>query len=91
MLDGVVAIVWVADEVCAVVAEYIWWITGTLVLCFVLAVAASVALEAWADRRGAGFAARHGILSRTNVVLSESVAGSIPPVHLAPGSAPGLA
>ena len=51
------------------VAERIWWIGGTLAACFALAIAAGMWLEAWADRRGARFAAAHGILSRADVIL----------------------
>jgi hypothetical protein len=56
------------------VAERIWWIGGTLVLCFALAVAASMWLERWADRRGARFAAAHGIVSRADVTLAAPAA-----------------
>lgn len=69
VLVGVVAVAYVADQACVWVAERIWWIAATLALCFALAVAASMWLERWADRRGARFAAAHGILSRADVVL----------------------
>lgn len=76
-LAGVAVGVYVAYDVVAVVAEYIWWIIGTLAVCFALAVAASMALEAWADRRGARFAALHGIRSRADVILPEPVRGVV--------------
>jgi hypothetical protein len=47
--------------------------SGTLAVCFALAVAAGMALEAWADRRGARFAAAHGILSRADVIVPTPV------------------
>jgi hypothetical protein len=56
------------DQTVQWVAERIWWIGGTLAVCFALATAASMWLEARADRRGARFAAAHGILSRADVV-----------------------
>ena len=71
ILAGVIAVAYVADETVMWVAERIWWIAGTLALCFVLAVAASMWLEAWADRRATRFAARHGILSRADVMLAQ--------------------
>jgi hypothetical protein len=55
------------------VAERIWWIGGTLAVCFALAVAAGMWLERWADRRGVRFAAAHGILSRADVALPPGV------------------
>jgi hypothetical protein len=73
ILAGVVVVAWIADETVLWVAERIWWIAGTLVLCFALATAASMWLEAWADRRGARFAAAHGIMSRADVALAEPV------------------
>ena len=60
-----------ADQAVRWVAEYIWWIGGTLAVCFALSVAASMTLEAWADRRAARYAAAHGILSRADVILPE--------------------
>jgi hypothetical protein len=71
ILAGVVAAAWIADETVQWVAERIWWIGGTLAVCFALATAASMWLEAWADRRAARFAAAHGILSRADVILPE--------------------
>jgi hypothetical protein len=73
ILAAVVAVTYVAAETVLWVAEHIWWIIGTLAVCFALAVAASMALEAWADRRGARFADRHGILSRADLILPEPV------------------
>lgn len=61
----------VADKVCTWVAEHIWWIGGTLAISFAVATAVSMALEAWADHRGARFAAVHGILSRADVILPD--------------------
>jgi hypothetical protein len=69
----VLVLVVVADELVPWVAARIWWIGGTLALCFALAVAASMYLERWADIRGARFAQRHGIRSRADVMLPESV------------------
>jgi hypothetical protein len=69
----VVAAAWVADQLCAWVAEHIWEIGAVVAVCFGLATAASMWLEAWADRRGARFAARHGIRSRADVILPEPV------------------
>jgi hypothetical protein len=63
----------VADEVSAWVAGRIWWIGGTVVVSFALAVAVSMWLEAWADRRGARFGAAHGILSRADLILPDPV------------------
>jgi hypothetical protein len=63
----------VAAEVVPWVAGHIWEIGLTLAACFALSVAASMSLEAWADRRGARFAAAHGILSRADVILPEPV------------------
>jgi len=77
VLVGVVAIAYVADEVCVWVAERIWWIAGTLAVCFALATGASMWLEAWADRRGARFAALHGVRSRADVILPEPVRGVV--------------
>lgn len=68
ILAAVVAVTYVAAETVLWVAERIWWIVGTLAVCFALAVAASMWLERWADARGARFAAAHGILSRADVV-----------------------
>jgi hypothetical protein len=51
------------------VATRIWWIGGTLAACFVLSVAASTWLAGLTERREAAFAARHGILSRADVIL----------------------
>jgi hypothetical protein len=69
ILAAVVAVTYVAAETVLWIAEHIWWIVGTLAVCFALAVAASVWLERWTDARGARFAAAHGILSRADVIL----------------------
>ena len=69
-LAGLVAlavIVYVAYEVFAFVACYIWWIIGALVVCFALATAASMWLERLSDARCARFGERHGIASRADV------------------------
>jgi hypothetical protein len=67
----------VAAETVQWVAENIVWIGLTVAACFALAVAASMALEAWADRRGARFAALHGIRSRADVILPDPVRGVV--------------
>jgi hypothetical protein len=63
----------VADELVQWVADRIWWIGGTAAVAFALAVAASMWLEGWHARRGARFAAAHGILSRADVILPDPV------------------
>jgi hypothetical protein len=73
VLAAVVGAVWVADQLCQWVAEHIWEIGGTVAACFLLAVAASMALGSWADHRGARFAQRHGIRSRADVIQVEPV------------------
>jgi hypothetical protein len=78
ILAGVVAVVIIADETVQWVAERIWWIGGTLALCFALAVAASMWLEGWNARREARFAAAHGILSRADVILPAPAATGLP-------------
>ena len=72
----------VADEACTWVADRIFWIGGTVFVALALAVAASMWLERWADRRGARFAARHGILSRADVIqaqVSHPAVTNVPP------------
>jgi hypothetical protein len=59
----------VAAETMQWVAERIVWISATMAVCFILAVAVGMWLERLADRRGARFAAAHGILSRADVIL----------------------
>ena len=59
----------VAAETVQWVAERIVWISATMAVCFLLAVAFGMWLERLADRRGARFAATHGILSRADVIL----------------------
>jgi hypothetical protein len=54
------------------VADRILWIGGTLAVCFALSVAAAMALQGWADRLAARFAAAHGILSRADVLRAEA-------------------
>jgi hypothetical protein len=63
----------VADEACTWVADRIFWIGGTVFVALALAVAASMWLQAWTDRREARFAAAHGILSRADVILPQRV------------------
>ena len=58
----------VAAEVVPWVAGHIWEIGLTAAACFAISVALSMCLEAWADRRGARFAAAHGIPSRADVI-----------------------
>lgn len=77
VLGGLVVVVYIADRLSVWVAEHIWEIGLTVGACFVLAVAASMALESWADRRGARFAQRHGILSRADVILPPVVRASV--------------
>ena len=72
-LAAVGAVVYVADQLSAWVAVRIWWIAGTVVLCVALAVVISMMLEGWADRRGARFAERHGILSRADVLAAAAI------------------
>jgi hypothetical protein len=59
----------VAAETVQWVAERIVWICATMAVCFILAVAAGIWLGRLADRRGARFAAAHGILSRADAIL----------------------
>ena len=59
----------VAAETAQWVADRIWWIGSTMIVCFALAVAAGRWLERLADRRGARFAATYGIVSRADVIL----------------------
>jgi hypothetical protein len=64
------------DQTVQWVADRIWWIGGTLAVCFVLAIAAGIWLEWWAGRRCARFAAAHGILSRADVILPAPAAAA---------------
>lgn len=68
--SGVVALA-IAYQTAQWVHERIWWIGGTAAACFAVATAVSMALEARSDRRGARYAAEHGILSRADVILPE--------------------
>ncbi len=70
---GVVLGLVLLDQTVQWVAARIWWIGGTVAVCFALAVAAGMWLERQADRRGARFAEAHGILSRADVILPEPV------------------
>ncbi len=67
ILGAAVAGLYVADQAVQVVAEHIWEIAAVLVACFALSIAASMWLEAWTERRAAGFAERRGIASRADV------------------------
>jgi len=69
VLVAVVVGLVVAAETVHWVAERIWWIGSTVAVCFALAVAAGMWLERLADRRGARYAAAHGILSHADVIL----------------------
>jgi hypothetical protein len=85
---GVVGLVLAAETV-QWVAERVWWIGGTMAVCLALSVAVSMSLEAWADRRGARFAAAHGILSRADVILPEAArAVVVEPAASRPAIAP---
>jgi hypothetical protein len=67
VLAGVVVVAWIADETVLWVAQHIWWIAGTLAVCFALATAATMWLERLSDARCARFAERRGIASRADV------------------------
>jgi hypothetical protein len=69
-VGAIVALV-LADAAVPWVADRIWWIAGTVALCFALATAASMALERRSDRRAAAWGAEHGILSRADVLAAE--------------------
>jgi hypothetical protein len=77
ILGGTVALFVFAAETVAWVAERIFWIGGTLALCFVLAVAASMWLERWSATRAARWGAARGILSRADVILPEPRAATL--------------
>lgn len=79
IFGGGIAVLILADRTVQFVAEHIWWIGGTAATCFAVAVAMSMALEARADRRGASYAAAHGILSRADVLAG--VACEAPPAR----------
>lgn len=66
ILAGAVTIIVITDKTVPWVADRIFWIVGTLALCFALAVAASMWLGRLTERREAAFAAAHGILSRAD-------------------------
>jgi hypothetical protein len=59
----------VAAEAVQWVADRIWWIGGTAAVCYALAVAAGMRLEARARRREAAWGAARGIYSRADVIL----------------------
>jgi hypothetical protein len=50
-------------------AERIWWIGGTIAVCFALAIAASMWLERRSARRAAEWGAARGIYSRADMIL----------------------
>jgi hypothetical protein len=61
-----------AAETVQWVADRVWWIGSTLAVCFALAVAASMWLEARSDRRGATWgAARHLLARRPDPALPD--------------------
>jgi hypothetical protein len=60
-----------AAEAVQWVAERVLWIGGTMAACLALSVAASMWLEARADRRGRAWGAARGIYSRADVILRE--------------------
>jgi MFS family permease len=62
-----------ADELVPWVAERVFWIGGTIAVCFVLAVAASMWLETRADRRGRAWGAARGIYSRADCIAAGPV------------------
>lgn len=93
VLGAVAGAAWVADIMVRWVADRIWWIGGTLVVCTVLAIAASMALGAWADRRGERYAAARGILSRADVMAAGQIGQQravtiLPPVPERPALEP---
>jgi hypothetical protein len=73
-----------AAETVQWVAERVLWIGGTMAVCLATSVAVSMWLEAWADRRGARFAAAHGILSRADVIRVDAVEICEPLPHSRP-------
>lgn len=66
---GAAVLLVLADAAVPWVADRIWWITGTVAMCFALATAASMWLERRSDRRAAAWGAAHGIRSRADVIL----------------------
>lgn len=83
ILAAAVAALVLADRVVPWVADRIFWIGGTLALCFALATAASMWLETRTRRREAAWGAARGILSRADVILPvpsrEPVAAAVLP------------
>jgi hypothetical protein len=63
---GVVGLV-VAYEAVVSVAEHIWEIGGTIVVCFALSIAISMWMERWAVVRGTRFAVARGVASQADV------------------------
>lgn len=68
LIGGAVIVLVVADRAVTWVGDRIWWIGGTVAVCFALATAASMVLEARSERRCAAYAERHGIRSRADVI-----------------------
>jgi hypothetical protein len=79
----------VAAEAVPWVAARIWWIGSTAAACFALAVAASVWLERWSDRRGTAWGAARGIVSRADVILPPPA--RVPAAFPAAGARPAIA
>ena len=69
ILAGAGIVLGVAYETAAIVRDYIVPIAVVTAACFALAVAASVWLERWSDRRCAAWGAARGIRSRADVIL----------------------
>jgi MFS family permease len=70
LAGAVIGLVVVAETV-QWVAERIFWIGGTLAVCFALSVAASMWLETRADQRGRAWGAARGIYSRADYIAPE--------------------
>ena len=86
LAGGLVLGLVVLDRAVPWVAARVWWIGGTLAVCFALAVAAGTWLERWNDRKAAAWGAARGILSRADVVSVPAVK-NVPPggTSLTPG------
>jgi hypothetical protein len=69
ILAAVVVALVVAYESVQWVAERIWWIGGTVAVCLVLSVAASMWLEGRTQRREVAWGRERGIYSRADGVL----------------------
>lgn len=81
VLAATAAAVAVAAETVIWVAENLWWIVPAAVACYVLAVAAAMAMERRSDRRAAEWGAARGIRSRADVIMPPPPARrELPPV-----------